>query len=61
MVLFLFLTTGSCEFLRRIILGLGPGFFMLCQCLSFPSSYLNPNEIICNYFKKAEAQRECPW
>ena len=60
MVLFLFLTTGSCEVLRRIILGLGPGCFMLCRCLSFPSSYLNPSDIICNYFKKAEAQRERP-
>lgn len=61
MVLFLFLTTGSCEFLHRIILGLRPGCFMLHWCLSFPSSYLNPSDIICNYFKKAEAQGECPW
>lgn len=56
MVLFLFLTMGSCEFLRRIILGLRPGCFMLHWCLSFPFSYLNPSDIICNYFKKAEAQ-----
>lgn len=56
MVLFLFLTTGSCEFLRRIILGLGPGCFMHHWCLSFPSSCLNPSDIICNYLKKAEAQ-----
>lgn len=60
-VLFLFLTTGSCEFLRKIILGLRPGCFMLHRCLSFPSSFLNPADIICNYLKKAEAQGECPW
>lgn len=52
---FLFWTTGSCEFLCRTILVLEPGSFMLCQCLSFPSSYLNPSDIMCNCFKKAEA------
>lgn len=52
---------GSCEFLHRIILALRPGCFMLRWCLSFPSSYLNPSDIIYNYFKKAEAQRDCPW